>query len=68
MSGILKDSKLDRLSQKESTYRSMFNSCKGFLGRDLLTLFKLSRRLTGMREEPGILAVIAAIEHGTAAK
>jgi hypothetical protein len=44
------------------TYRSMLRSCSGLLqtGREralLLTLLKLSLKLTGMREVPGILTV-----------
>jgi hypothetical protein len=39
------------------TYRSRLRACSGLAvpGRDRLTLLKLSRRLTGMREVPGIV-------------
>jgi len=37
-----------------STNNSKLSTCSGLLGRDLFTLLKLSRRLTGMREVPGM--------------
>lgn len=39
-----------------STYRSKFSTANGFLGRAFLTLLKLSLKLMGMREVPGIFA------------
>ena len=44
----------DRMVGK-ATYRSTFSSISGLLGLDLLTWIKLSRKLTGMRDVPGIL-------------
>lgn len=40
----------------KSTLR--FTTCIGFLGLDLLTLSMPCRRLTGMREVPGIFAAV----------
>lgn len=37
------------------TYRSIFRNCMAVPARDFLTLLIPSRRLMGMREEPGIL-------------
>ena len=42
-------------SQEVSTNRSRLRACSALLGRDRLTLLKLSRKLTGIREVPGMM-------------
>jgi hypothetical protein len=43
------------------TDRSRFKTSKGFVCLDLLTWLKLSRKLMGMRELPGIVAIFRLI-------
>lgn len=38
-----------------ATYSSTLRNCMGFPWRDFLTLLRPSRRLMGIRDEPGIL-------------
>lgn len=38
-----------------ATYSSTLRNCMGLPWRDFLTLLRPSRRLTGIRDEPGIL-------------
>lgn len=41
------------------THISRFSSCSEFLVRDALTLLKVSRKETGILDEPGILSVLS---------
>lgn len=48
--------KHSQLTRSGQTHISRLSSCSEFLARDALTLLKVSRRETGILDDPGILS------------